>query len=207
MVITSLEKGRSEKIHIYVDGEYMLTVTVEMCLRHGLKKDMSLTSDDVEALKFEYESALAKNKALDLLSLRSHSEFELLQKLRRKFCEEACEYAVSEMRRIDLVDDFKFAEMYAERLFEDRKMGVFRIRRELEAKGVAGDIIDEVVSRYDCVDVHSKLYSLIQKKYASCLDGEKELRRTVASLVRLGYGYGDVYAAIKEYKNDNEYGE
>lgn len=207
MLITSLENGKSGKIHIYADGEYVFTVTDEMCFKYGLKKGMEIMPETVETLKFEYECASAKNKALDLLSVRNHSEFELLQKLKRKFSGDACEYAVSEMRRIGLTDDFKFAEMYAQSLFENKKMGMFRVKQELAAKGIDSSIIEEVVDRYAYDDVHSKLCCLIEKKYASYLKDEKGIRRTVSALVRLGYGYGDIYKAIKDFKNDYEYEE
>ena len=64
----------------------------------------------------------AKEKALWLISYRSHSEKELFDKLRRDFDETSAQKAVSRMAELGLINDEEFAKAYARRLVYGKKL-------------------------------------------------------------------------------------
>lgn len=78
------------------------------------------------------------DKALSLLSRRAHSAHELAAKLSRgkDGSPELAAYAVSECRRLNLLDDAAFARDLSGEL-AGRGCGALRIRMELKKRGVA----------------------------------------------------------------------
>ena len=48
-------------------------------------------------------------------------------------------------------------------------------------------------------DPREKLREIVERKYQDRLGDEKGYRRTVAALQRLGYGYEDIRAVLREF--------
>ena len=82
-------------------------------------------------------------------------------------------------------------------VIERKKFGPSRVRSELFSKGIDREIIDNVIESLE-FDRTSSIIEIIEKKYSSCLDDEKGKRRMISGLMRLGYTYGDIRAALSE---------
>ena len=84
MIITT-KRGRNEKIHIYLDGEYSATTTAKVWFSFGISEKQDISNEEwlslVEQIYFNkiYESSL------DLLSRRDHCRREVYDKLYRKY--------------------------------------------------------------------------------------------------------------------------
>ncbi len=196
------KRGKGNKIHISLDGEYALTVDSEYWYTSKWFDIKDIDSEDVDLLKEEIESRRAFNSALDLISMRIQSQCELKRKLKRKYSEDAAEFAVNRTVELGLIDDERYAEIYADELLNRKKYGVSRIKQELRLKGISGDIIENVISSLD-IDAKESIIDLINKKYSGQLSDEKGRRRVVAALQRLGYSYSDIRNAIGEFEEDN----
>ena len=84
----------------------------------------------------------ARNKAMDLLARREHSEQELRYKLRsRDFDEDAIEIAIEGLKADRLLSDERFTEAYVNQRF-DAGYGPLKIRYELQQKGVDSALVD-----------------------------------------------------------------
>ena len=204
MIITDIKQGRENKLHVYIDGEYTFTVTDEICYRYDLKKGCEISVEELDELNEKYIFSKAKNKALSLLSSRDHSEYELRQKLRRQFAEDAVDYALGELERMFLIDDERFASAYAAELQRNRKFSHRRIEQELYAKGISREVAARALEELP-EDAQSQIYEIIDRKYKNSIADEKGVRRAVAALARLGYSYGDIYSVIKEYSEEFDY--
>ena len=92
------------------------------------------------------------NKALDILSRREHSVFELKQKLKKKYdIEDDIEETISRLKKNNLLNDYRFSESYV--VYRKRKgFGPVKISKELESKGVAEVIIFEVLDKHSALD-------------------------------------------------------
>ena len=78
-----------------------------------------------------------KEKALRLLEFRSHSEFELTQKLRHQGAkDEHIEDTLDFCRRYGFVNDKAYAQRKAADLINLKKYGLRRVKSELKAKGI-----------------------------------------------------------------------
>lgn len=199
----SFKSGRNGKIHIFFDDEYSLTVDSEywFCSPWCIKKEID--DEDAELLREEIECRRAWNSTLDYLSVRSHSQKELTQKLRRKYSQNAAELAVEKAVELGLVNDEAFAEMFVRELVERKKYGLSRVKNELRLKGISSQITESVVSSLD-IDAKESIISLIERKYARKLESEKGKMSVIAALQRLGYSYYDIKSALREFECADE---
>src|SRR4051812_9468871 len=88
----------------------------------------------------------ALNYALYLLGRRGRSRYELKSKLFEKGHDsEEIEIALRKLADLKLIDDKKFAELYARDKVSIYRRGRYRIGLELSRKGVDKDVISEVL--------------------------------------------------------------
>ena len=198
MTVTQISDGRGVKKHIHIDGEYSFTVDGEYLLKCGIFVGEELTEEKIEEIKAGYEKHCAQKRALGLLSRRSHSAKELRTKLMTRTSAENADAVVEKMKDYGYVDDERFAEIYADELWERKLFSQSRIRRELILKGIDRDTADSVVEKYEC-DEKERIREIIESRYYLKLSTEKGRRSLFALLVRLGYSYGDIRASFGEY--------
>ncbi|MDG4552691.1 MAG: regulatory protein RecX [Candidatus Competibacter sp.] len=112
------------------------------------------------------DPAAIRAKALDLLARREHSRLELRQKLiQRGFPAERIESALDQLTEERLLDEARFAELYACGR-ADKGYGPLRIGRELRERGVPQELVDTVLARLED-DWLPKLRELHRKRFKS----------------------------------------
>ncbi|MEM1190255.1 MAG: regulatory protein RecX [Pseudomonadota bacterium] len=85
-----------------------------------------------------------RNAAMDLLARREHSRFELRRKLERRFPPEGLIDALEQLENEGLQSDVRFAQSFTrERLL--KAYGPRRVRAELRQRGVADEVISDVL--------------------------------------------------------------
>lgn len=198
------QNGRLHKIHIYVDGEYRLTVDDAFWFSerwHNLKE---VNDEELAALTETVGSRRAFQSALDLLSRRDHSKKELLQKLSVKYTKAQAEEAVEQAQAAGLLDETRFAENYAQELYTRKGFGLRRIQMELTRKGIPREIAENALETLD-KDDENRIIVLLREKYRDALTGdEKAKRRAVNALLRRGYSYSDIRSAVSACAADYE---
>ena len=80
MKITS-KQGNGNKVHIYIDGEYTLTLYDDYWYLCGIKDGQEISDDELASLKEEAGFRLAYEKGLDYLTRRSYAKKELFYKI------------------------------------------------------------------------------------------------------------------------------
>ena len=132
------------------------------------------------------------------------------QKLIRKYDEHSVDSAVEKLIGLGLINDRRYAELLTRELFERKKYGKNRVRSELFRRGIASDIINEVIEAYEeenDSDNVEKIVDIIRKKYYNKLIDEKSRQKVVAALVRLGYSFSDIRQAMREFSCDEFFEE
>lgn len=196
-MIVSVKNGKGNKIHIYLDGEYKATVDKDWWYSEKYRNCKEITEEELTELLSSVSFRRAYNKALDLLSRRSYSEKELARKLREKdFSEEAAEYAVNRLKELSLLDDERYAEMLAEHLYTNKHYGEKRIMQELIFRGIDRETARNAVLALDKDEVNS-IVLLLEGKFKDKIKDEKGKQRTIAALLRYGYSFSDIKAALK----------
>ena len=190
------KNGKAGKIHICVDGEYFSTVDEAYFSSLYLKNGQEVDCDELLHLKALFDSRRAYNCAVSLLSRRDHSEKELTDKLRLKGYAQGAHEAVSKLREQGYIDDGRFAAAYVRELVNVKKYGKKRIEQELYKKGIDRETIREAIENTEFSD--EMLTDIIKRKYLRYLSDEKGVRKTVNALLRLGYSYSEIRAALNE---------
>ncbi len=189
------KKGKQDKIHISVDGEYCFTVDETYFLSMGIWNGKEVDVDELEEIRQTVSVRRAYNYAVNLLSRRDHSERELMTKLTQKGYNEGAEEAVKKLRDSGYVSDERFARLFVRELQIFKKYGKRRIEQELYRKGIDREIIRGILEETDFDE--SELVSLIRRKYGRYLSDEKGVAKTINGLLRMGYSYGEIRDALK----------
>lgn len=202
----NFKDGRANKIHIYVDCEYRMTVDRDFILSSGYYENQQITDEELAELETAVNSRRAFNKAVDLLSRRDHASGELLTKLRQKGYAEGAQSAIEKLAEYGYIDDLRFAENYANELQRLKGFGKRRIEQELYKKGVSRDIISQVT---DGIESDSEeIADILEKKYGRYLDTDKGVNRAINGMMRMGYGYSQIKTALEivlERMTENAY--
>lgn len=94
----------------------------------------------------------ATSAALRFLSYRARSEAEVRTRLLRRFPPRTIDLVLEDLKRQDLIDDSKFADLWKQSRDAHRPRSAFLIRRELMAKGVAQEVASQAVADIDDAD-------------------------------------------------------
>ena len=201
----SYSKGKQNKIHVSVDGEYRFTVDAEYWFLTPWYR-LEEIEDGEESEKFlaEVGSRYAFISGLRLLSYADNSRRDLFRKLTMKgHNPDYVNSALDRLEELGYVNDMRFAENTADRLLRTKHMSGNGIKSELLKKGISAEIIGKVLDEAD-IDSAKEIGALIEKKYSRYLSDEKGIRKTVAALQRLGYSWSDIKSAIKNYTDSSE---
>ena len=103
------------------------------------------------------------------------------------------------MAELGLVNDEAYAQRLAEELFRRKGYSPARIEQELIARGVARETAYEAARAIEG-DPLERLAALLESKYAPSYKGtERDRRRVVNALQRLGYSFFDIRRAMEEH--------
>lgn len=198
MIIKS-KAGNGNKIHIYIDNEYVLTVYDDYWYHNGFKDGETITEEELASLKEEAGFRLAYEKGLDLLTRRSYSKKELYQKLKLKYGDPASERAIEKLLYFGYLNDEEYARIYARYLYETKKYDIKRISMELKLKGIDREITENVTKTLDNEPI-TRIIEMLSTKFSNGFKDEKTKNRFIAKLQRMGYSWSDIKSAFMEFE-------
>ena len=201
--------GKGEKIHLSLDGEYIATVNADYWFTCGIKSGAEITPEQLDELLSESARRKMMNKALDLLSMRDYSRRELSDKLVTKAWEkkeqkdmdlgslkQQASDICDRLEELGLLNEERFARSYVDELLRRKHLSKSGLKTALIQKGVQRDIIETVLEEVE-VDPVEQVRELLATKFKTRdLSDEKQRTRTVNALLRLGYRYGEINAAM-----------
>ena len=201
--------GKGEKIHLSLDGEYIATVNADYWFTCGIKSGSEVTPQQLEELLAESARRKMMNKALDLLSMRDYSRRELSDKLVTKAWEkkeqkdmdlgslkQQASDICDRLEELGLLNEERFARSYVDELLRRKHLSKSGLKTALIQKGVQRDIIETVLEEVE-VDPVEQVRELLATKFKNRdLSDEKQKTCTVNALLRLGYRYGEINAAM-----------
>ena len=197
MKITS-KPGNGNKVHIYIDGEYTLTLYDDYWYGAGFSENQEISDDELASLKEEAGFRSAYEKGIQYLSMRSYSEKELYNKLKLKFGAESAQRAIDKLLYRGYIDDEAYAISFARHLFEVKKYDVRRISYELRQKGVSPEFVDNALKTLDNEPIQ-RIIDIIGSKYINSISDEKSRKRIVNRFVRMGYSFHDIKSAFRAF--------
>lgn len=202
-MIISAQKGKANKIHISIDGEYRLTVDADFWFSSGYVSGDEIDEEQYKILADKIAKRRCFNRALNILSRRDHCEKELFNKLRRTDGDEAAAHAVERVKSLGYINDERYAQNLAEELGSRKGYGLRAIRSELIKRGVDRETADNTINSIT-LDESDNIRVLLEGKFSRKLTTEKGRKQVFAALMRLGYSYSDIRSALSEYNENYE---
>jgi len=199
MRITGLEpqRRRTDRLNLFIDGEFHCAVAVEVALRYGLRSGETIEPATLEEVLRENLAWEVRDSALRLLAVRARSESELRARLLRKgYPRDAVEACIATLVERGLVDDRAFASAYVRDRVRLRPRGSRRLVQELRARGVAqavaADAVAEALSEEEVVEADLALRlakSWMRRTAPRRVSGDVAQHHDPAVLRRRLYGY------------------
>ena len=98
------------------------------------------------------------------------------------------------------LDDAAFAETYARLRQENEKLGVRRVRQDLQQKGVDKELIAETLeARYGQTNEEALARQHLERKRIRKPENEKETARVMRRLVTAGFSTGVIYKILRQW--------
>ena len=183
------------------DGS-ILRVTEEELLRFGLRSGMELDEGTLDAIRSSARTSSAKAQAANMIGSRALSKKELQRRLVQKGNAAGDAQAAADwLEDIGAVDDASYAAALA-RHYGARGYGPQRVREELRHRGVPRELWDEALE--ELPDSGETLDRLIQKRCKGDLSDPRERKRTCDALLRRGFSWSEVRAAMGRYAEMGE---
>ncbi|MDO4254944.1 MAG: regulatory protein RecX [Kocuria sp.] len=159
-----------------------------------------------------YEAA--RQIVLRQLTASAKSRRQLEDKLADCNIPETVSVAVLDrFEQVGLVDDAAFAQAFVRSRSETRMVARPALRRDLQAKGIAPDLIEQALEQRTDDEERQDALTLVRRKmptepYLSQqltqrAQRDRLTRRLVSMLARKGYAPGAAYDAVKQVLNEN----
>ncbi|MGD0632142.1 MAG: regulatory protein RecX [Terracidiphilus sp.] len=103
------------------------------------------------------------------------------------------------------LNDASFAEAYARLRQENEKLGVRRVRQDLQRKGVGSDLIAETLdARYGQTDEEALAREHLERKRIGKPETPQETARVMRRLVAAGFSTGTIYRILRQWDVPDE---
>ncbi len=207
MIVRRISQVRGGCCAATFDDGRAFRLHVETAMAAGLRPGSELDEERLCELLHSSELCLAREYALRLLSARACTKKRLVERLCERYDEDIAEETARLMEDAGLLDDAGLALMLAADMLRLRNYGDARVAQELRRKGIASEEAEEAIDRAyeefaDDIPCEEERIAGIIRRRAPELSDERQKRRTVDSLIRLGYDYGDIKRVLREFTDE-----
>ena len=178
MIITKLEyqKRDPNRVNVFVDGNFAVGIDANEVLNLKLYANKEISQEELNNIVGQSEFGKMFNFAINFISFRPRSEYEVRFRLKRKFKDSGPgqnDDVINKLKKIKLLDDEVFAKWFVDQRNTFRPKGKRVFEQELRIKGIKPEIIKKVLSE-DETSEFEKALGLISKKKLT--DREKIIR-------------------------------
>lgn len=198
-VISDIKPQKNKnRVNIYLDGEFGFGLDLENFVTLGLKINQELSVVGVEKIikKAEFQKTL--DKLLRFATLRPRSEKEVRDWFRRKKVHDSLHPELfNRLKRLELVDDEKFASWWIEQRQSFKPKSKRVLRLELGIKGIKKEIVDEILGETKIDEVKIAKDILAKKAYKwQPLEPRLARQKMSQYLAGKGFSWEAVEAAV-----------
>lgn len=166
-VITQVKPQRNGKrVNIYLDDKFGFGIDLDNFVTLGLEVGKEYRQEEIEKIikKAEFQKTL--DKLLKFTTLRPRSEKEIQDWFGRKKVHESLRRELfNRLKRLDLVNDKKFARWWIDQRLNFRPKAKRILAQELKIKGIDKDTISEVLGEVKIDEVKIAKELLAKKAY------------------------------------------
>lgn len=193
--VIPLEKGKA-RIR-FEDGSEVILYKGEI-RKLGIQEGCVITDEVYHKIIDEILGQRAIKRAMHLLERQDRTERQLYDKLKENGYPEVCiESAISYVKRYHYIDDFRYASAYIR--YRQEKKSRQKLKLELQAKGIARDVIEEALEEEYVSDDQKKIMELLQKRRYSFENADAaEQRKNYQFLLRRGFQSSDILHVMRQ---------
>lgn len=196
MKITAIKQQvkRADRYSISIDGKYAFSLSEGGLLNTGLRIGQEFSESELDELRERAVIDKAFDRALNLISRRARSEWEIRDYLKRKeYGLDIADSVVGKLRERGYVDDEEFGRRWVASRRLLKATSKRRLSQELRQKRVSDEVIEKVLAD-DETDEVEVLKQLIERK-------RKQTRyqddmKLMQYLNRQGFGYDNIKQAL-----------
>jgi regulatory protein len=184
-----------DRVSVYVDQKYALSLNYAQVLDLKLRVGLEVNEKQLAEFKKASDFGKAYERALNYVMIRPRSVKELHEYARRKkWPPEDVEAIVSKLIARRYLDDGNFARAWVESRAMGGKTSLRKLRLELKQKGVADDVVAEVLALTG-FDEQSALAQVVAKKRR--LARYQDDQKLMQYLARQGFGFEEIRGALR----------
>ena len=201
MTVTAIRQDSPDRLRIVLEDGEEIRSTLGVVTALRLYAGRELDAEGLEELRRESGRALARERALTLVSQRQMSARELRDKLLQKGIEpETADWCVDWLTERGLLDEAAYAAAVV-RHYAARGYGAGRVRAELSRRGLPRELADEAMEAMS--GGQEKLDRLIAARLRDPGDRD-EVRKLSASLYRRGFSSEEIRSALRRFETEIE---
>ena len=187
-------KHKQGRILVYLEGGDLLRITEDELLRFDLYTGLDISPDTMVELQKCAARSETRVRAVNMISARPLAKKELQKRLRDKGAADAdAEAAADWLEDIGALDDLAYARAVV-RHYSGSGYGEAKLRDELRRRGVARELWDEALET--APDAQETITRVIASKTKGIAPDEKERKKLSDMLLRRGFAWRDVKAAL-----------
>ncbi len=179
-----------DRCSIYIDGDYCFSLSSNALLESKLSVGDELDDQGIASYKALSEIDKIYGRVLALISRRMRSTWEIQDYLKRKnVVNESSAIILNKLTKLGYVDDEDFARRWVESRRLLKSVSLRKLRLELMAKHVPGEIIDRVLQADETNETDVLKELVIKKRSMSHYQDDQKLMQY---LTRQGFNYSDI---------------
>ena len=200
-IVSALRQTSPGRVTVTLCGGEEIKTTLNVITDLRLYSGRELDEEELKALRAASASALARNRAMELLSRRPMSEKELVDKLIRKGeDQETAADCARWLREKGFLDDESYAAAVA-RHYAAKGYGPGRVRAELSRRGVDRELWDDTIQAMP--ENTDRLDRFIAARLTDPEDRD-QIRKVSAALCRRGYSWEEICSALRRFNAETE---
>ena len=208
-IITKIEaqKKNTDRVNIYINDEFFMSVFTELVYTFNLKKGMTIDKDSLKSLLDNDMYIKAKNKALNILSKADQSEKKIREKLSSDFEDSTIDKVLTFLKDNKFIDDNLLAQKIVNTNVNLNKCGKNKIKQNLYNKGIDLESISEAISNIDYNTEFENAMYLAKKRYDRIKNDDKRkiYQKLSQHLAYKGFSYDIIKSVLNKLLNFDEY--
>lgn len=200
ITLVKVQEKDKRRCNVFVDGEFSFSLSVDLVIKYGIKKDANLNDFPLEDIKKEDNKNYAFSLALKYLSRALKTKKQVVTYLLNKgFDQDVVFSVIDKLKEYNYVNDEEYARRYLE--LKSSSEGKRLSDYKLMIKGLKKSDIDNA---RDSIEINSKenAFYLAQKKIKNKEINTENLSKVYRYLIGKGFSYEDANFAISSLKEN-----
>ena len=195
---------RKNRVNVFIDGVFSFGLDLDNVLLNSLKVGKEISEEEILKLKDSGEYAKMYDKLLRFLGVRPRSEKEIKDYFKRKNAPpQYQEKMLSKLIDLNFVNDKEFAEWWTRQRLEFKNKPKKIIKMELIQKGIARDVVEDVLNSFEVDEgVQIKKHLEKIKDRWKGKDPADRKKKYVEYLLRRGYSWEKIKDYVKLEENE-----